>query len=419
MSNDYIPGLGLIPLILPGLALLIAVRMLYVRQRYSKPGLLYTLLIISGWMLISLSIIGGVVALTGGFSLLFAVIWLVVFVMALRRLIVSERRSLLAAMTVAVDRHIPLPEAARAYADEHGPWLRLRATRLAERLEAGSSLAQAIRESRLRLPSPAMLAINMNEHKGDLAAALRQSSADLDRFDSLLRPAIVKLIILLLVVVYVFGIVTFHMIFIVPVFAKMFREFEIDLPTLTVVTIELANGAVRFSPLIYGVIIPTMVLALLYYVDLLPGDLPLVGRFWRPIDRASTLRMLAWSTGAGLPLAETVRRMAELHPRRHFRRLLARCAAKIDQGANWCEVLRRERLLRRADVAVLQAAERTGNLAWALSETAEASLRRTAHRLRAAIAIVFPIVILLIGLFTGLIVVGMMEPLVTLIEKLS
>jgi type II secretory pathway component PulF len=203
----------------------------------------------------------------------------------------------------------------------------------------------------------------------------------------------------------------------------LFKEFELDLPDVTLLVVHGANLCVEYwwlaAPLFGGLLLPAVIVSLLYYVDLLPGDLPLIGRLWRPVDRAATLRMLAWAAERGRPLAETLRQMALVHPRSYFRRVLGRCLARIERGSDWCEALRAERLIRPSDAAVLRAAERAGNLPWALAETAEAALRRFALRLRAAIGVLFPVLILAFGAVVAAVFISLFAPLVELIWRLS
>jgi type IV pilus assembly protein PilC len=68
---------------------------------------------------------------------------------------------------------------------------------------------------------------------------------------------------------------------------------------------------------------------------------------------------------------------------------------------------------------VLQAAQRVGNLEWALDELADASLRRAAYRWQAVVNVLGPLVILFAGLLVGFIVVALFMPLISLIQGLS
>jgi protein transport protein HofC len=76
-------------------------------------------------------------------------------------------------------------------------------------------------------------------------------------------------------------------------------------------------------------------------------------------------------------------------------------------------------LIGQAEYSVLQAAQRVGNLPWALREMAAGSHRRLVYRLQAWLQILFPLVILVYGAVVGVFVVAYFAPLVALIERLS
>jgi type II secretory pathway component PulF len=89
----------------------------------------------------------------------------------------------------------------------------------------------------------------------------------------------------------------------------------------------------------------------------------------------------------------------------------------MDQGADWCDCLGQAGLIRRPEIAVFKSASRTGNLAWALDEMADSSVRRAACRLRALVTVAFPVLVLVMGgcvLFFAM----AMFPIMYLIQKL-
>ena len=98
---------------------------------------------------------------------------------------------------------------------------------------------------------------------------------------------------------------------------------------------------------------------------------------------------------------------------------MERAADGIERGTDWCDALQSERLLTATDAALLKAAQRVGNLTWALEEMSEGSLRRWAFRWKILVDIAFPLLILALGLLVMFIVVGLFLPLVSLIQGLS
>ena len=91
----------------------------------------------------------------------------------------------------------------------------------------------------------------------------------------------------------------------------------------------------------------------------------------------------------------------------------------VGRGRDWAESLYDRRLIRSADLAVLQAAQRAGNLPWAMAEMADSNRRRFAYRLQAVVQSVFPLAVIGFGLVVMFIVVGLFYPLVELIKKLA
>ncbi|MGW8256393.1 MAG: type II secretion system F family protein, partial [Thermoguttaceae bacterium] len=95
-----------------------------------------------------------------------------------------------------------------------------------------------------------------------------------------------------------------------------------------------------------------------------------------------------------------------------------RVARDLDQGVSWSDSLRRRRLIQSVDQAVLQAAERVGNLPWALRETADSNRRRMAYRLNAIMQLAFPPIILCLGAAVMVVILAFFYPLIYLIYGL-
>jgi len=98
---------------------------------------------------------------------------------------------------------------------------------------------------------------------------------------------------------------------------------------------------------------------------------------------------------------------------------LERAASRIDDGQEWSESLRQVGLIRRSEAALFQAAERAGNLAWALEEMADSGVRRATYRLRAWLNVLFPATVLVFGGGVFFIALGLMMPLFSLIQSLT
>ena len=241
---------------------------------------------------------------------------------------------------------------------------------------------------------------------------------------------------------------------IVPVFEKMFQEFELELPQSTILVIQIANYMVNYGwiGLFAAAFVVSLTLATffiltimgtldqvqdslqgdsavprrrsragfvirillsicifllglavfpcfwlvilaplgLYYAGFFPRDMPVVWRLFRRYDGALVMRGLAVAVRRGLPLPAAIDAVRLSYPIRHVSALLVARSGPGFGGANWIESLRQAKLISRADAAVLAAAERAGNLPWALEEMADSVIRRQTYRLQVAMHVVFP-----------------------------
>ena len=147
------------------------------------------------------------------------------------------------------------------------------------------------------------------------------------------------------------------------------------------------------------------------YFGWIDWDLPGMGRFTRRLDSAEILD----SSGAGrrpaAPTAGRHRRAGPLVSQEPHPPAAGSGADDIALGGDWCESLRRHGLIRQPELAVLQAAQRVGNLPWALTEMADSVRRRLAYRVQAAAQLLFPPMVILMGLVVMFIVVALFVPL--------
>jgi type II secretory pathway component PulF len=130
-------------------------------------------------------------------------------------------------------------------------------------------------------------------------------------------------------------------------------------------------------------------------------------------------RSLSIIVGAGQPISVGLNSLARAYPRPWIRRRMARVARAVDQGEPWSAALHSQGLVRDAELAVIDAAERAGNLAWALRELADAGERRSSYRLELLAQLLFPAALLMAAVMLLSIAVAYFGPLALLIERLA
>jgi len=212
----------------------------------------------------------------------------------------------------------------------------------------------------------------------------------------------------------------------VPIWVRMFEDYEFALPKSTCLLIALSAEVVNpFWPLLLLLLL-LFIAALAFLappVRWLPlwtlFEPPFYGNLWIRYDSAVILRSLAMCVRLERGIGPSVFMLSEQYPTRNVSRRLRGASGRIDNGMHWCDALRDVGILRRVDVAVLKAAERAGNLAWALEEMADSALRRCEYRLRTWLNVGLPIVVLALGAMVAFIVISLFMPIVALIRGLA
>jgi general secretion pathway protein F len=420
--NQSLGPIALLVLVIPAISLRIAIRVLYGRRPLAASDPMHTLLSMSSTMMFVLAAVGA----TAGIWVVIIPLPIAVTVIALMvidRSRQAEHRALLGSLAAAAQHNIPLSECARAYADEKLGDTGLRAIALAESIERGQPLSRAVGAARLRMATATKLAVRLGDGMGMLGPAMRQQIDDSQQVDLALRGTVGKFFYIAFLILSLYVINAFLMWKIVPVFERMFQEFGLKLPAMTALVIKVSlwyveNGMWMTAPVLL-LAMGLVLIAFLYYVGWLPRDLPVVWRLFRRFDGALVMRALALAVRRGMPLPQAFRWVADCYPIRTVGVRLRAAAERIAAGVDWRESLRRIGLISSADAAVLASAERVGNLDWALEEMAESAIRRQIYRLNAALQVLFPLVLLALGLVICFFVVGLFMPIISLIQGLA
>ncbi len=400
-----------------GGAILLAVRILG-EGRDEDADAMHHLLRGAAWLLI----VGGILAILLLAGIIPGVVAIVVLPAVVLRRFRAHRHALLAAMAVAVERRIPLIPVLLAFAAERRGYIARRAIELASRLQSGLTLPDSVESVCGLFPPQTRLALRMGHDSGNLAKVLRSLLGRSDAHDQVESQISGKIMYFAILSLFMLQIVVFVMMKIVPAMQKIFEEFGMELPGMTLLLIRLCYLCVNFWYLAAPLVLMMGWFGIasgLRYVGFVEGDLWGMGWIRRRMHTAAILETIAMFVDANRPITEALAGLAHWYPAGNIRRRLAWVHHDIEQGRDWCEALARQRLISAGDSGLLMAAQRVGNLAWASLELAESNRRRCLTRASALVQTAFVVLLLGYGMLVAFFFIGNFLPLIKLISSLT
>jgi type II secretory pathway component PulF len=360
--------------------------------------------------------------LLGPLGFVWWVILLFVVIESVRKRRASQQNALLWVLAVSAERQIPLGPAVEALAEERGGLFSRRARRLAKLLSMGAPLPDALDFCPGLLPAFSLPIIRIGSQSGALAAALRQAATVQNQHSVVWTSLVGKVSYLLVLPCLGVPVLIFIMIWIVPRLTKIFADFHVEMPAMTrsliVVCYHVANYWFVALPLLLF-IAALLVYAVMRYFGWTYRDPPGMSRLVRRLDTARILDGLAIVARQERPMIDGIAALAGSYPKPNIQALMSRALRDVESGGDWAEALCGRGLIRRTDYALLQAAQRVGNLPWAMQEMADSNRRRYIYRLQAIVQAAFPPMVIVCGLIVMFIAVAVFWPLVTLIQVLA
>lgn len=382
-----------------------------------------------GWSVVVLAPTVLAVAATVGENDKFAILVAVLMVPLLigtivhvvRRLRAAQQEAMLWTLALAADRGRPLAPSVRALAEQSSGRARGRLRRVAECLEYGLSLPEALDFVRKSAPGSARVLVRLGHDSGALPEALRDAAASRSARPPGWQGFGAKVGYLCLVLAFLQGIVLFFLFSVAPKMEAIYKDFGLVLPRMTRTLLDVS---LRMSD---GVLLPLSILlellALLYLPFAVAGfgelKVPILDRLFLRRHSVMILRGLAMVVESGRPLGVGLKTLADSYPALWVRERLAGVYLAAEAGHDWIDALGRFGLITGSDLALLESSRRAGNLPWALRELADSNARRLLYRVQAAGQVLFAALLLAVGAAVGFVCVAYFLPLVQLIERLT
>ena len=231
-----------------------------------------------------------------------------------------------------------------------------------------------------------------------------------------------SLIYPIVLLVLVTALVTFMFAYVVPQFALLYDQLGSKLPEMTVVLLNFSRWINHNIFWIFGTI--AIVAFALYrfsltnrgqdFIDNLRVRLPVFGRIWLKYQVALFARTLATLLTGGLPLVPSLETAARSISSRRVSKAVVGSITTVREGKPLAEALLQTRVFPDLATEMITVGEQTGALPAMLNSVAEFFEEDVATALTAALALIEPLILIIMGIVVVVILVSLYLPIFSL-----
>ena len=311
--------------------------------------------------------------------------------------------------------------------DVESPRLRRAIRAVADEVQRGLPLDQAVAKHEGRLPVLYSRVVRAGVESGQLPATLVNLSQHLRLMAETKRIIVEALAYPLAAFAFAVAIVSLVMIFIVPMFEEIFMDFGTMLPGVTMLLIKVSRGFPQLAATVGVVAVAAVVIWFVLRAS--PGGrrireavtlaVPLIG----PVVRASLIcrfaRSLALTVSSGVPLADSLRLAAGATGSATLDRDAELLASHVEQGQSPSVAGEKTRLIPGMFGFVVDIAVGRNSLPESMFQLAKAYDLKAAHSQLMLRAWLIPLAVLFVGVTIGFCILALFLPLVSLINSVG
>src|ERR1700736_5727487 len=292
---------------------------------------------------------------------------------------------------------------------------------VAARVKTGESISQAF-EAQGGFPIVYTTTLLAGGRSGNLEEVL-QRFLDFQRVSLTFRKKLkASLIYPALLVVTVISLFIFLITFVVPRFAQLYDQLGTKLPALTIFLLDLGQQAQHYG--IYAAVVAAVVGFLLYrwtktdaganLIDRIRIALPVIGSVWLKYQVGLFARTLSTLLTGGLPLVPSLETAARSIDSRQIARAAYTSVETVREGKGLSARLEATKVFPELSIEMIEVGESTGALPQMLNSVAEFFEEDVQTSLTAAMSLIEPAILIVMGLVVTTILIALYLPIFSL-----
>lgn len=299
----------------------------------------------------------------------------------------------------------------------------VRLRQLAVYLKAGRPLGVALERVPGLLPRWVVSAIRIGDETGTLGEVLNEcATTQLNWMKERFRTGSIGSLLIYLACYpwVILAPVSFMTYYIVPKYKAIFEGFGAELPGVTDAFIRSCDtwlvGMWLVSPFLF---LATLILLRFDHSGWRNLRSGLFRGFYPRYDASPIMRHLARMIEKGKTLPDSLLAIANSYHRPTVATSVAEVYVETESGGDCWKSLLKRGFLSRRDLALIEAAQRSGNLPWALREIADVREKRYLFRVDTLVQLFRPVPIIAVGLLVAWVCIAMFLPVIKLVNDLT
>ena len=292
-------------------------------------------------------------------------------------------------------------------------------------VEAGLALSQAMAKHPKIFNDLFVAMVRAGETGGNLEEVLERVAVQLEKDDNLRRTVRSAMVYPILIGVFAVMVLIGMILFIIPVFANIFKDLGDQLPALTQFMITLSDAMRSYWYLM--ILVPVVILAVFrkwkstdrgqYMWDAIKLRLPMrIGDIVRKIAVARFARTLGTLTASGVPILQAIDITAKTAGNRVISDPMGEVAERVREGQPLATPLARTGVFPVMVTQMLSVGEETGAVDSMLHKLADFYDDEVATMLKSLTSIIEPLMMIGVGCIVGVVVISMYLPMFKIFE---
>ncbi|MEJ2066862.1 MAG: type II secretion system F family protein [Deltaproteobacteria bacterium] len=286
-------------------------------------------------------------------------------------------------------------------------------------VEAGATLAAALQKRPKVFDDMYVNLVVAAEEAGTLDVILSRLATHIEKMEELKKKIRSALVYPAMIVTVAIGVTIILMVFVVPVFEKLFAGIGSTLPLPTRVVIAVSNIFKSYLPIVIAIVVVLVIALRRYYktengkrkIDDLTLKLPIFGELIRKVAIARFARTLGTLVSSGVPILEALNIVAGAAGNKVVEEAILRGRISISEGQTISEPLAQSGVFPVMVTQMIAVGETTGSLELMLNKVADFYESEVDTAVATLSSMLEPVLMIFLGVIVGGLVIAMYLPI--------